>query len=121
MNNGQSMRIKFAARLSHAGRVKIEPINDTTWPGLAPYQHRMITAAQNDRTLRDSHLYIFLTDNEYITYNIPENKVADGPTKVSESSWASLLRDPEPEPVISDEILPLVNFGVASSSRPIKK
>lgn len=93
MNNGQSIRIKFGGRLSSDQRVKLEPINDRTWPGLMPYQHRMITAAQNDRTLRDSYLYIFLTDNQYITYNIPENKVAYGPTKVDDHSWPGLLRD----------------------------
>lgn len=94
MDDGQSLSINLGdPRAPVAQRVTVEPINDTTWPGLAPYKHRMITAAQNDRTFRDSYFYIFLTDNEYITYNIPENKVAYGPTKIDDDSWPGLLRD----------------------------
>jgi len=93
MDNGQSLSVNFAARQSLDYRVKVEPINDRTWPGLAPYKHRIITAAQNDRTLSDSHFYIFLTDNEYITYNIPKNEIVSGPSTIDESSWPGLLRD----------------------------
>lgn len=70
----------------------LQPIDNTTWRGLEPYKHRIITAAQNDRTLADSYYYIFLTDNEYITYNIPENRVEYGPYKVSDDTWPGLLR-----------------------------
>lgn len=58
---------------------------------LAPYANRIVTAAQYDRTLSDSHLYIFLTGEEYLVYNIPQNRLVQGPSKVSNATWPGLL------------------------------
>ncbi|MEO6677760.1 MAG: hypothetical protein ABIO21_10315 [Pseudomonas sp.] len=74
-------------------RLTAASITATTWPGLENYKHRIITAVQNDRTFADSYYYIFLTHNEYITYNIMEDRVEYGPYKVSEKTWPGLLRD----------------------------
>ncbi|WP_213940810.1 hypothetical protein [Pseudomonas sp. dw_612] len=74
-----------------AHEILLQPITEETWPGLAPYKDRVITAAQNDRTLADSYYYIFLTNNEYITYNIQKNKVEYGPYQINETTWPGLL------------------------------
>lgn len=52
--------------------IRLEPITESTWPGLALYKDRIITAAQNDRTFADNALYVFLTGNQYLIYNIPQ-------------------------------------------------
>lgn len=70
-----------------------EPINKTTWPGLEGYKDRIITAVQSDRSLADNYLYVFLTNNEYIRYNIDQNRTESGPTKINNGNWPGLLRD----------------------------
>ncbi|CAI8980346.1 MULTISPECIES: hypothetical protein [Pseudomonas] len=70
-----------------------QPIMETTWPGLEPYKDRIITAVQNDRTWADSHYYIFLTNNEYLRYNLATFKLLAGPIKIDETSWPGLLSD----------------------------
>lgn len=76
-----------------AGTIEVKPINDSTWPGLAPYKDRMLTAVQFDRDLADDYLYIFLTENKYIKYNIDDDKAEGGLLTVNEHSWPGLLRD----------------------------
>ncbi|WLG49223.1 hypothetical protein [Pseudomonas sp. FP1742] len=73
--------------------LRTEPITEATWPGLAPYKDRIITAVQNDRTFADSYYYIFLTDNQFLTYNIPKNRLVSGPHAVDSQSWPGLLRN----------------------------
>ncbi|PKH38187.1 hypothetical protein BI292_07125 [Pseudomonas sp. 43NM1] len=88
MNDGHSLSLNLVTdKLTH------EPINDSTWPGLAPYKDRIITAVQNYRTFAYSHYYIFLTNNEYLRYNIPTNRLLAGPIIVDEVSWPGLLRN----------------------------
>jgi hypothetical protein len=72
---------------------RLEPITETTWPGLAPYKDRIITGVQKDRTLADNYYYIFLTDYQYLIYNIPENALVSGPHSVNDESWPGLLRN----------------------------
>ncbi|WP_347901233.1 hypothetical protein [Pseudomonas purpurea] len=74
-------------------KTRIEPITEATWPGMTPYKNRIITAVQNDRILNDNYWYIFLTDNEYITYNLPEKRIEYGPLKINNTTWPGLLRD----------------------------
>jgi hypothetical protein len=98
MNDGNSLFLKWYPPSTKSDgdwthKVTLQPITNKTWPGLEPYKDRIITAAQNDRTFADSYYYIFLTGNEYITYNIQQNKVEYGPYKVSDSTWPGLLRD----------------------------
>ncbi|QVW21708.1 hypothetical protein KJF94_17555 [Pseudomonas hormoni] len=92
MNNGKSLYVDLGSAQDIEASVRIETINNTTWPGLEPYMHRIITAAQNDRTFASSLLYIFLTNNECLVYNIPDNKVEDRYV-VSDDTWPGLLRD----------------------------
>lgn len=66
-------------------------ISKVGWPGLQPYADRIITAVQIDGTLTDSVYYIFLTNNEYIKYNLMTFKLISGPRPVDEGSWPGLL------------------------------
>ncbi|SEN08491.1 hypothetical protein SAMN04487857_109206 [Pseudomonas sp. ok272] len=88
MNDGRS--IQFEPPWNN---FKVETINSHTWPGLSPYKDRIITAVQNDRTFADSYYYVFLTNNQYIRYNIEENKADSGLIDVDDESWPGLLRD----------------------------
>lgn len=69
------------------------PITPASWPGLSQYKNRIITAVQNDAPLIDTYYYIFLTNNEYIRYNLKDNKAETGPRKVDDALWPGLLRD----------------------------
>ena len=90
MKNGESLQVEF--HLPNKPRLRVDPINNTTWPGLEPYKHRIITAVQNDRTLIDSLYYIFLTHNEYLIYDMPDNRLIDGPLKINDFTWPGLLQ-----------------------------
>lgn len=74
-------------------RIIHKPITERTWPGLAPYKDRMITAVQNDRTILASYYYIFLTNNEYLRYDLSTLQLLAGPIKVDDVSWPGLLKD----------------------------
>lgn len=87
MDNGKALRLDFGYET-----LVEETINDETWPGLAQYQDRIMTGAQNDRTLADSYWYLFLDKDEYIRYNIQENQVESGPIQIDDESWPGLLR-----------------------------
>ena len=69
------------------------PITPESWPGLSPYKNRIIGAVQNDAPLFDTYYYIFLTNNEYIRYNLKNNKAETGPIKINDGNWPGLLRD----------------------------
>lgn len=73
--------------------IRLEAITETTWPGLTAYKDRIITGVQKDRTFADNYYYIFLTDNQYLTYNIPKNRLESGPHSVNNESWPGLLRN----------------------------
>jgi hypothetical protein len=88
MNDGNSITLDLIRK-----KLTLEAITDKSWPGLQPYKNRIITAVQNDRTFADSYYYIFLTHNEYIRYNIQENRALSGPITVNDVSWPGLLRD----------------------------
>jgi hypothetical protein len=90
MNNGQSLWFNLIDSV-HFEKIRIEPIDDYTWPGLAQYQHRIITAVQNDRAMASSLYYIFLTDNEFLTYDMLKHIVIHPPRKVDESTWPGLI------------------------------
>ena len=88
MNDGNSITLDLIRKT-----FTLEAITDTSWPGLQPYKNRIMTAVQNDRTFVDSHYYIFLTHNQFIRYNIQENRALSGPITVNDESWPGLLRD----------------------------
>ncbi|RON50820.1 hypothetical protein [Pseudomonas frederiksbergensis] len=88
LNGGHSLYLDLPTQ-----KLTREAISETSWPGLERYKHRIITAVQNDRSFTDSCYYIFLTNNEYIRYNIPKNEIEAGPIKVDDVSWPGLLRN----------------------------
>ncbi|RON16408.1 hypothetical protein [Pseudomonas frederiksbergensis] len=69
------------------------PITSSSWPGLYRYKNRIITAVQNDAPLIDTYYYIFLTNNEYIRYDLKNNRAETGPIKVNDTSWPGLMGD----------------------------
>jgi hypothetical protein len=87
MKNGKSLQLDFGY-----GTLTEETINEATWPGLSRYKDRIITAAQNDRSLADNYWYIFLTNDEYIRYNIQENRAEGGPIRINDGNWPGLLK-----------------------------
>jgi hypothetical protein len=70
-----------------------EGITYTAWPELEPYKNRIITAAQWNPTFEDSYYYIFLNNNQYIRYNLQQDRVESGPPAVDDESWPGLLND----------------------------
>lgn len=88
LNDGHYLSFNYSKnKLTH------HAITYNSMRGLQPYKDRIITAAQYDRTFADSYWYIFLTNNEYLIYNIPQNHLVKGPSKVSDANWPGLLRD----------------------------
>jgi hypothetical protein len=71
---------------------KTNTITPASWPVLQPYKNRIITAAKNNTPLLDTFYYIFLTNNEYLRYNLRSKEVT-GPKKVDDSTWPGLLSD----------------------------
>ncbi len=70
-------------------QIKYDPTAVLT--GLAPYKNRLITAAQIDPTFSDNLWYIFLTDNQYVIYNMQKGWVEGGVKKIS-GRFAGLTR-----------------------------
>ncbi|MCP1446785.1 hypothetical protein J3D54_005917 [Pseudomonas sp. GGS8] len=88
LNDGYYLNFDYRKqKLTH------EAITYNTMPGLEHYKDRIITAAQNDRTFADSYWYIFLTNNQYLIYNIQQNRLIQGATTITHSNWPGLLRD----------------------------
>ncbi|WP_223453107.1 MULTISPECIES: hypothetical protein [unclassified Pseudomonas] len=70
-----------------------EEITATSMPGLERFKHRIITAAQNDRTFADSHYYIFLNRGQFLIYNVQQNRLQSGPHGMNDEAWPGLFRD----------------------------
>ncbi|MFY0732348.1 hypothetical protein [Pseudomonas sp. NFX15] len=87
LTNDQYLHLDWQSKKLH-----IDEINEETWPGLAPYTNDIITAVQIDADLTDSHLFIFLSSNLYLKYNIDKNYLQVGPRYVG-SNWAGLMHD----------------------------
>lgn len=75
-----------------SGKIKIKPLKDSIWRGLEKYKDRMITAALNDHPTFNTFFYIFLTNNEYLRYDINGGTISD-PIPVNEASWPGLVQD----------------------------
>ncbi|MNY69517.1 hypothetical protein D3C86_2074640 [compost metagenome] len=50
----------------------------------------MITAALNDYPLLDTFFYIFLTNNEYLRFDVNKRSISD-PIAIDEESWPGLI------------------------------
>jgi hypothetical protein len=88
LNDGHYLSFDYLKnRLSH------EEITATSMPGLERFKHRIITAAQNDRTLADSYYYIFLNKGQFLIYNIQQNRLHSGPHGMNDEAWPGLFRD----------------------------
>lgn len=88
MNNGSYLRYDV-----NTGTLEIKPINDSTWPGVAPYKNEIVTAVQFDRDLARDVYYIFLTGNRYLKYDMDNDNLMGGPYPVDDSTWPGLLRN----------------------------
>lgn len=75
-----------------AKTVKYNRFGEYQLGALKSYKDRIITAAQNDRTFADSYWYIFLTNNQYLTYNIQSDRLVAGPRTIDDGNWPGLLR-----------------------------
>lgn len=88
MNDGNYLRFNHTQNT-----LQIKPINNDTWPGVAPYKNEIVTAVQFNNSPSNDMLYIFLTENRYIKYNIDKDKPEGGLRAVDEVSWPGLLRN----------------------------
>lgn len=87
LNDGHYLSFNYKAKT-----LTYKPFGDYQLGALKPYKDRIITAAQNDRTFADSYWYIFLTDNQYLTYNIQSDRLVSGPQTINDENWPGLLR-----------------------------
>lgn len=69
----------------------VYPLKNSPWQKLEQYKDRMITAVLNDHPLFKVYFYIFLTDNEYLRYDVEHG--VQGPIPVDEDSWPGLIPD----------------------------
>lgn len=86
MNDGYYLRYDATNNI-----VERKIIDNNTWPGVAPYKYKIITAVQFDRDFADDVFYIFLEDNLYLKYNITDDKFISGPHPVDDGSWPGLV------------------------------
>lgn len=87
LNDGHYLSFNYRAKT-----LTYKSFGDYQLGALKPYKDRIITAAQNDRTFADSYWYIFLTDNQYLTYNIQSDRLVSGPKTINDANWPGLLR-----------------------------
>lgn len=87
LNDGHYLSFNFRAKT-----LTRKPFGEYQLGALKPYKNRILTAAQNDRTLADSYWYIFLTNNQYLVYNIQSDRLVSGPRTINEDNWPGLLR-----------------------------
>lgn len=87
LNDGHYLSFNYKAKT-----LTYKSFGDYQLGALKPYKDRIITAAQNDRTFADSYWYIFLTDNQYLTYNIQSDRLVSGPQTINDQNWPGLLR-----------------------------
>jgi hypothetical protein len=82
MNDGNHLSFDYAKN----------QISITYWPGLERYTNRIITGVQKDRTFADNYFYVFLTNNQYLIYNLQLNRLQSGPHAVNDKTWPGLQR-----------------------------
>ncbi|MHC8358236.1 hypothetical protein ACYZTL_24220 [Pseudomonas sp. LB3P81] len=91
LNNGKYLNLDW-----HSKKIVSTDINDTTWPGMgqyAAYADQFITAVQIDGDLLDhSYLYIFMTGDVYLKYNISRKRLEGGSVKNVGDHWNGLIR-----------------------------
>lgn len=64
-----------------------KPIDDSMWPGLEPYRDKISAAFR----LSSDYAYMFLSDGNYIKYDLYTDKVMSGyPKQVNSSEWSGV-------------------------------
>lgn len=72
--------------------LSLSKITSDTTNGLELYTSRIITAAQNDRTFGSPLWYIFLTNNQYVVFDLSCNRLTQHARNVDDGTWPGLLR-----------------------------
>lgn len=85
LNDGSYVRYDARAHRVEDGYPK--PINQSTWPGLAPYAAHLAGAIN----WNNGKAYIFMDDGRYVRYDIAADRVDDGyPKPVNQQNWPGL-------------------------------
>lgn len=69
---------------------KVKPFNGSEWKELENYKDRIITTALNDFSIFNAYFYFFLTNNEYLRFDVKKRTV-NGPFPVHEGTWPGLI------------------------------
>lgn len=85
LNDGSYVRYDMGADRMDPGYPR--PIDDRTWPGMAPYA-RLIAAACNGPR---GKAYLFLSNGRYLRYDIPTDRADAGyPKPIDDKTWPGL-------------------------------
>lgn len=87
LKNGKYLELDW-----HSKKLVLGDIKYTTWPRLGPYVDDIITAVQIHASVTDSYLYIFLSDNKYLKYNIDKN-ILEGEARDVDEGWPGLTHN----------------------------
>ncbi|UQS13170.1 hypothetical protein [Pseudomonas sp. HS6] len=71
---------------------KAKPLANSAWSGLEQYKGRMITAASNDHPIISTYFYIFLSNNEYLRFDI-KKRTLTAPRPVDDGTWPGLIAE----------------------------
>lgn len=77
MSDGRYAKVDFLNKNIVANA---HAMNNSNWPGMAPYAKRIIGAVNG----KDGNAYFFLTNQEYVIYNISKDKLEVGPQRIDE-------------------------------------
>jgi len=87
LNNGTYVRFDKVAHRLDDGYPK--PIDNQTWPGLAPYAQLIVAACDGP----SGKAYFFLSDGRYIQYDISADRADDGyPKPMDDKTWPGMGR-----------------------------
>jgi hypothetical protein len=85
LNDGTYIRYDVAADHVDPGYPK--PINSGTWPGVAPYAKRLLSAINWD----NNKVYMFLNNGTYLRYDIENDSVDSGyPMVINDKTWPGM-------------------------------
>jgi hypothetical protein len=85
LSGGEYIRYDLKADRIDAGYPK--PINETTWPGLAPYAKHLAGTING----ANGKAYIFFDDGRYVRYDIGADQVDGGyPKPINAETWPGL-------------------------------
>ncbi len=96
-NDGGNYRIllddgNYLVYDKYTGRLKKYSLTGSNWEKFADYKDRFVTAALNDHPTFNAHFYVFLTDGEYLKYELNADEVF-GPYPINNENWPGLETD----------------------------